>query len=123
MAVMLVFDGAIERATIVAYCDRVRALLECADTGPVVCDVGALEHPDAVTIEALARVQLMALGLGRRIELRDVRDELKQLLSFAGLLEVIPVAGASVLEPVGQPEEREEVRGIEEEADAGDPIA
>jgi hypothetical protein len=123
MAVILIFDGALDRASIATYCDRARALLEGADGGPVICDVGAVVSPDAVTIEVLARLHLTALRLGYRIVLRDTGAELADLLNFAGLCDAIPSAAGSVVEPVGDPEEREEVGGIEEEADAGDATA
>jgi hypothetical protein len=123
MAVILIFDGAPDRAAIVSYCDRARALLEGAHGGPMICDVGAVVRPDAVTIEALARLHLTALRLGSRIVLRDTSAELDDLLAFAGLGEAIPSTAGSVVEPVGHPEEREQVRGVEEEADAGDATA
>jgi hypothetical protein len=123
MAVILIFDGAPDRAAIVTYCDRARALLEGAYGGPVICDVGAVVRPDAVTIEALARLHLTALRHGCRIVLRDASTELDELLAFAGLGDVIPSVAGSVVEPVGDPEEREQVRGVEEEADAGDATA
>ncbi|HET6715069.1 MAG TPA: hypothetical protein VFI59_15355 [Actinomycetota bacterium] len=123
MALILDFDGALGRAAIVSQCDRVRALLDGADSEQVVCDVGALVHPDGVAIETLARMQLTASRLGRRIVLLEASAELMALLSLTGLRGAIPSAVGSSVEPVGQSEEREEVRRVEEEADAGDAIA
>ncbi len=123
MAVILIFDGAPDRAAIATYCDHARALLEGADGGPVICDVGAVVRPDAVMIEALARLHLTALRLGCRIVLRDTSAELDDLLTFVGLCDAIPSAAGSVVEPVGHPEEWEQVGGVEEEADAGDATA
>lgn len=123
MALILVFDGGLERAAIVSQCDRVRSLLDGAGGAQVVCDVGALVHPDGVAIETLARMQLTASGLGGRIVLLDASVELTALLTLTGLRDAIPSTVRSSVEPVGQPEEREEVRRVEEEADAGDAIA
>ncbi|MGZ8629814.1 MAG: STAS domain-containing protein [Actinomycetota bacterium] len=123
MTTIVVFDGSIGRAAIAAFCARARTTMELADPGPVVCDVRGLTEPDAVAIEALARLQLTAHRLGRYIELRDACGELMALLTLAGLRDAIAVAERSGVEPIGQPEQREEMRGVEEEADAGDVTA
>jgi ABC-type transporter Mla MlaB component len=115
----LIFGGPIARDEIHAVCERARALLERREADTAVCEVGALD-PDAVTIDVLARVQLTARRQGRRIELEGVSVELRELLVFAGLGDVLPLVGASGVEPRGQPEEREQARGVEEEADPGD---
>jgi ABC-type transporter Mla MlaB component len=114
----LIFGGPIARDEIQDVCERARALLEGREADPVVCEVGALD-PDAVAIDVLARVQLVARRQGRRIELEGVSAELRQLLVFVGLVEVLPLV-ASGVEPRGQPEEREQPLRIEEKADPGD---
>ncbi len=123
MTTILVLDRAIERAAIVALCDRARELLERAEVDALTCDVSDLTHPDAVAIEALARLQLTASRLGRRIEVRGACEQLRLLLNLAGLRDVIALADASVVEALGQPEEREQVRRVEEETDPGDALA
>jgi ABC-type transporter Mla MlaB component len=55
----------------------------------VECDVAGLP-PDAVTVDALARVQLAARRNGRQVRLRNASDELLALLELAGLREVVP---------------------------------
>ena len=68
------------------------------------------------TVDALARLQLAALQFGGCICLRDAPDELYELLSLAGLRTVLRPED----ELVGygrQPEEREELVDVEEEAD------
>ena len=80
----------------------------------IVCDVGALA-PDAAAIDALARLQLAARRLGLEIRLRHASNELLGLLAFVGLSEVLRV------EAGGQPEEREERLGAEEERELDDP--
>ena len=80
----------------------------------IVCDVGTLA-PDVAAIDALARLQLAARRLGLEIRLRHASSELQCLLAFVGLSEVLR------LETGGQPEEREERLGAEEERELGDP--
>ena len=80
------------------------------------CDVRTLAA-DAVSIQVLARLHLAGRRLGVEIRLRNVSRELEELLVFAGLGEVLG------LEAGGQPEEREERLGVEEERELGDPAA
>ena len=116
--------GPVTREGIPALCERARRLLEGCDAGPVACDVGALADPDAITIDALARLQLTARRLGYRVELRGTCEELEDLLRLTGLLEVLTGSSAmvaSAVEAWGEPELREQALGVEEEADPVDP--
>jgi len=70
-------------------CDRACRLLEDSDDGVLRCDVGALVEPDAVDVDALARVQLTTTRKGGRLLLMHVPPRLKDLLVFLGLAEVI----------------------------------
>lgn len=110
---VLVIDGPIADGDLQA---RLRALAAAGED--VVCDVRALAA-DVVSVNALARLQLAARHLGCRIRLRDASSELDQLLSFAGLADVL----ALCIEPQRQPEEREQPRGVEERVDRDDPPA
>ena len=84
-------------------------------------DLGGMAA-DAVTVDAMARLALLARRLGRRVELRDVPPELEDLLAFTGL-------GGFVGEPAEElavelhrePEEREHPLDVEEEAQLDDP--
>jgi len=116
----LVLRDPITQADIPALCERVRALLELSEVDTVICEVGALDDPDAVTVDALARLQLTARRLGRRVRFRGACGELLDLLVFAGLGDALPCGPASGLEPRRKPEEREQALGVEEEADPGD---
>jgi hypothetical protein len=80
----------------------------------IVCDVGALA-PDALSVDALARLQLNACRCGLEIRLRHASSELQELLAFVGLADVLRV------EPGGQAEEREQRVGVEEERELDDP--
>lgn len=115
----VVVTGPLARAEIPALCQRARETLGCS-AGPVDCDVGAL-NPDAVTVEALARLQLTARRLGRRVRFKDASPELQRLLCLLGLDEVLPCGGTSNVEPGRETEEREQSGGIKEERDPGDP--
>ena len=83
----------------------------------IVCDVGALVHPHAGTIDVLARLQLAAKRCGCEMRLSSASRELQELIAFIGLADVLRV------EPVGQAEEREQRVGVEEEGELDDPTA
>ncbi|MFN2490555.1 MAG: STAS domain-containing protein [Actinomycetota bacterium] len=120
-AIVLVISGLIARTDIAALCERVRVLLERSDADLIVCDVGGVVDPDAVSVDALARLQLTARGLGRRLQVRHACDQLQELLALTGLRGVLPLHAGLLREPWGETEEREQTRGVEEEADPGDP--
>jgi STAS domain len=119
-ATVLVLNGPIARADIRDLGERIRKLLECGEAGPVVCDVGALVYPDAVAVDSLARLQLTALRLGRRVRLRRASVGLQELLALMGLGEVLPCGAGSGLEPRRQAEKREQALRVQEECDPGD---
>lgn len=108
-------SGPLTPADAAALCERARSELERSGAEVLVCDVAGLTHPDAGTIEALARLQLTARRLGRRVRLRDPSRELRELLDLFGLADVLRV------EPGRQPEEREQPLGVEERVEMGDP--
>ena len=68
-----------------ALSDCVCARVAAGEDGPLSCDVAAVEGPDLGTVEALARMALTARRLGRHLELRRARPELRELLELAGL--------------------------------------
>jgi hypothetical protein len=80
----------------------------------IVFDAGSLP-PDVASIHALALIQLGARRQGLEIRLRDASSELLDLIDLAGLREVLRV------EAGGQPEEREQRLGVEEERELDDP--
>ena len=88
----------------------------------IVWDAAELTRPDLETVEALARLQLRARRRGFRLELRNVPADLLELLCLCGLADELGLGGRCV-DARGQPEHREEAGGVEEERDAGDPIA
>jgi hypothetical protein len=81
--------GPIARADLPGLCDRVCTLLGETRAARVVCCVEGVE-PDAVTADALARLQLAAKRYGCRVHLQDASEELVDLLAFMGLRDVLP---------------------------------
>lgn len=81
--------GPITREDLPGLCDRVCALLGAHDGTEADCDVAGVPA-DAVTIEALARLQLAARRRSCTIRLHDASSELLELVSFLGLANVLP---------------------------------
>lgn len=82
-----------------------QTVLVCELQGPV----------DLCVVDALARLQLTARRCGGMLQVRVVGAELLGLLALVGL--------AEVLQPVRQPEAREERRGVQEVVDVDEPPA
>jgi ABC-type transporter Mla MlaB component len=59
----------------------------------VICDTAAVTAPDAVIVDALARLQLTAKRSGSTLQIRHAGDELLGLIELAGLTDVVPVLG------------------------------
>ena len=70
-------------------CERVCTLLERSDAGVALCDVSGVE-PDAVTVDALARLQLAAQRHGCKVRLRHASNDLLELVALMGLRDVLP---------------------------------
>ena len=87
----LVFSvvGPIERDDLPGLCARVGMLLGGSRAAVAYCEVGTVA-PDATTVDALARLQLAARRFGCRVHLRDASAELRQLVDFMGLSDVLP---------------------------------
>jgi ABC-type transporter Mla MlaB component len=81
--------GPIAPADLPGLCERICALLEKSAAGVAYCDVSSVE-PDAVTVDALARLQLAAQRRGCQVRLRNASDELVELVGFMGLRDVLP---------------------------------
>jgi ABC-type transporter Mla MlaB component len=81
--------GPIARADLPGLCDRVCALLAAAGPGEAVCDLRGVPA-DAVTVDALARLQLAARRRSCRVQLRNASRELLDLVALMGLEDVFP---------------------------------
>jgi len=82
-------EGPIARADLPGLCDRVCALLEGSGAGVALCNVSGVDV-DAVTVDALARLQLAAHRHGCQVRLRHASSELLELVAFMGLSDVLP---------------------------------
>jgi ABC-type transporter Mla MlaB component len=81
--------GPIARSDLPGLCDRVCALLRSERPTIALCDVTGVE-PDAVCVDALARLQLAARRHGCVVRLRHATPELLELVAFMGLTDVLP---------------------------------
>ena len=81
-------DGPIARADLDTLSARLCALFERSTPTLAFCDVRTVSA-DAVTVEALARLQLLARRHGCRVELLHASDELRDLARFMGLADVL----------------------------------
>jgi len=138
--IVISIAGAVTARDVPTLCDVVGIVLASSPASSAVLDVGAL-RPDAGAVDVLARVALALRRLGISIRLHGASAELCSLLRLVGIADVLGLdgelgadlrrgdreprassAGASAgLEPVGQPEQPEQPRGVEEERDLGDP--
>ena len=80
--------GPITRADLPGLCERVCGLLARSGADIALCNVSGI-RPDAVTIDALARLQLAARRHGCQVRLRHASDELLELVDFMGLDDVL----------------------------------
>jgi len=96
---LVIVAGLLGSVDVSTLCERAGALLAVSDADLVVCDVGSVDGPDLRTVDALARLALIAGRFGRPIMLRDAAPELRELLDLAGLAGVIPCVRASGGEP------------------------
>lgn len=80
--------GPIARADLPGLCHRICALLQGSGAGIVLCDLNGVDA-DAVTVDALARLQLAARRNGCQVRLRGASSELCELVSFMGLGNVL----------------------------------
>jgi ABC-type transporter Mla MlaB component len=81
--------GPIARSDLPGLCDRVCALLSESAAEVAVCRVRGVQV-DAVTVDALARLQLAARRHGCQVRLCGASDELLELMRFMGLTDVLP---------------------------------
>jgi len=80
--------GPITREDLPGLCARVCAELSASGADIVLCDVRGVEA-DAVTVDALARLQLGARRAGSRVRLVHASPALRELVAFMGLSDVL----------------------------------
>ena len=112
--------GPIRRADLPRLCDRVCAVLAESTAVVVDCDVAGV-HPDAVTVDAVARLQVAALRRGCAVRLQNASEPLLELVELMGLTHVLSERTRGLLgELERQPEAWEQRGGIEEEGELDD---
>jgi ABC-type transporter Mla MlaB component len=84
--------GPIARSDLPGLCNRVCALFAASDAEIARCDVRGVQ-PDAVTVDALARLQLAARRHRCSVRLANASRELLDLVAFMGLVDVLPSDG------------------------------
>jgi hypothetical protein len=117
---LLVIGGPISDDDIAVLCERLKAVIAGSDAELVVCDVSALA-PSAGAVEALARLQLTARRLDRRIRLQRASPCLEHVLQFVGLADLLGVGGPSAVQRHRHAEQREHPLRVEERVDRDDP--
>jgi hypothetical protein len=80
--------GPIARDDLPGLTDRVCSVLRAGRPDVVLCDVAGIA-PDAVSVDALARLQLAAVRHDCQVRLRHASPELLELVAFMGLLNVL----------------------------------
>jgi ABC-type transporter Mla MlaB component len=87
--ITLALSAPIARTDLQPLCDCVCGLVERTGAGFALCDVSRLD-PSAVTVDALARLQLATRRRGCEVRLRGPSNELQELVDFMGLADVLP---------------------------------
>jgi ABC-type transporter Mla MlaB component len=80
--------GPLARSDLPGLRDRVCALLAHSHATIALCDVSGIE-PNAVAVDALARLQLAAHRHGCQVRLQRCTPELRDLVAFMGLADVL----------------------------------
>jgi len=88
-AIAFTIHGPIARADLPGLCERVCALFREQRPDVAYCDIEGVES-DAVTVDALARLQLAAGRTTCQVRLRGASEELRALVAFMGLADVLP---------------------------------
>lgn len=94
----LAVSGTVGRDDTPRLSEQLSALLRDSPAATVVCDVGEISHPNAATIEVLARLQLTARRLGGGIRLHNANQRLCELLVLTGLDAVLPAHRATPID-------------------------
>jgi ABC-type transporter Mla MlaB component len=80
--------GPIRPDDLPGLCERVCSLLARSAADVALCDVSGVD-PDAVTVDALARLQLGARRHGCTVRLRHATGTLRELVELMGLTDVL----------------------------------
>ena len=86
---MFAIRGPIARDDLPGLYQRVCGVLTRAGPGALICELDEVEA-DAVAADALARLALAARRHGSQIRVRGASPQLRELIAFMGLAEVLP---------------------------------
>ena len=86
--VVFAIDGPIARSDLPRLCEQACALIDKTGADVALCDVSKID-PDAVSVDALARLQVAARRRGCQARLRGASSELLDLVAFTGLRDVL----------------------------------
>lgn len=78
-------DGVLTTPAVARLCEQLVVLVHCAGVGRLEVDLGRLDTPDLATVDALARLALVARRHDARVGVRTTNGELERLLALAGL--------------------------------------
>lgn len=92
--IALAVRGPLDRSDLPGLFRRVCGALELSGARFAVCDVSGLAA-DAVAADALARLALAARRRGCQVSLRGSSEQLRELLAFMGLEDVLPEEATS----------------------------
>jgi ABC-type transporter Mla MlaB component len=87
--VAFAIHGPIAHEDVAGLCARVCGLLTSSGAGVALCDVRGV-GAQAGAVDALARLQLAARRQGCQVRLRHASAELRALVAFMGLADVLP---------------------------------
>jgi ABC-type transporter Mla MlaB component len=87
-SVTLRIHGPLERADLPGLFARTCARLEALGAGELCCEVAGVAA-DAVAVDALARLALAARRQRAQVRLCGASEELRELVAFMGLAEVL----------------------------------
>jgi ABC-type transporter Mla MlaB component len=86
--VQFAVHGPIALEDLPGLCDRVCRFFAASSAVELLCDVRTVA-PDAVTVDALARLQLAAHRNGRKVRLQNASPDLLELVEFMALDDVL----------------------------------
>lgn len=128
---VMVLGPVVAKDDLAALCARVDRAARAVPDGAVLvvlCDVSALDRPDLVALDVLARLRLHTVRAGGTLRLWRVGPRLRLILDLTGLRAVLPSHpdGSAdgcllALQHGWQPEQGEQPLGVEEVVDPGDP--
>jgi hypothetical protein len=84
-----VIRAPIRRSDLAGLGERLLQHLRACGARLLLCDVAGLLDPDAETVDALARIQLIGQREGASVYFRGASLELRELLEFVGLVDLL----------------------------------